>query len=141
MSDGGLRSLFRKHLKEVDWQSIETAVSRGVPDTNGCAFGAEFWIEFKATAGWTVTLRPEQVAWLLRRSRAGGHTYVGVRRRCIAGPRRQAADELYLFPGCVARELLDGGLRGSATLLGVWGRGPAQWDWRGIGEILYRRAI
>ena len=33
--DGGLRALFRQHLPEVDWQSIETPMTGGgVPLTS-----------------------------------------------------------------------------------------------------------
>lgn len=138
-NDGGLRKLFQEHLPIVHWQSIETGMTgRGIPDTNGCVDGVEFWIEYKQTSGYTVTLRPEQIAWLLRRERAGGHTFVAVRRKCSAGPRRAAADELWLIPGAMAREARDGGLRPleyDESVL-VHHGGPAAWNWKCVMRML-----
>lgn len=138
-TDGGLRRLFQRHLPDADWQSIETPVSRGVPDINGCLYGQEFWIEFKLTSGWAVGLRPEQVAWLVRRARAGGRVFVAVRRRCLTGARRKAADELWLLPGAAAREILDRGLRETNLVLGTWAGGPVRWDWDGVRAVLMRK--
>lgn len=82
MIDGGLRIIFRRHIPEADWQSIETGgVSRGVPDANYCLDGHEGWVEFKRTDGWTVPLGKEQSAWITRRVRHGGRVLVGVRQR------------------------------------------------------------
>lgn len=134
--DGGLRALFRERLPQVHWQSIETAgTGRGVPDSNGCYAGVEFWVEYKVTDGYAVELRPEQVGWHCQRSRAGGRTFVAVRRRCLAGPRKAAADELWLLPGRLAREVRSMGLRELPDdfVLGAWTGGPAKWDW---GEVL-----
>lgn len=133
MRDGGLRSLFRQHLPMVHWESIESPfTNRGIPDLNGCHLGHEFWVENKQTTGWAVTLRPEQVAWMLRRQRAGGHTFIAVRRQSTPGPRRgPGVDDLYLIPGALAREAKMGGLK-AITPCGVWEGGPAGWDWGAI---------
>jgi hypothetical protein len=130
MSDGGLRQLFAKHLPEVHWQGIETGgTGRGIPDLNGCVGGVEFWIECKLTGAWAVTFEIGQVAWLERRARAGGRTFVAVRRHAPSGPRRGAAiDALYLYPGVAARTLSEKGMAG-APALGMWPGGPARWDW------------
>lgn len=140
--DGGLRQLFRDNLPQVHWQSVETgATGRGVPDSNGCWRGREFWVEFKQTEGFAVTLRPEQVAWLTRRARAGGRVFVAVRRRCTAGPRRARADELWLLAGSSAREAKVLGLRGLPeeapdAVLGSWGGGPSRWSWDEVLAVL-----
>lgn len=134
-TDGGLRPIFRQRLTSVHWQSVETGMTgRGVPDSNGCAAGVEFWVEFKVTVGWAVTLRPEQVAWLMRRARAGGRVFVAVRRRCAAGPRRgPASDELWLLDGSAADVLKASGLRcPDALVLGHWYGGPSRWDWPSV---------
>lgn len=139
--DGNLRSLFQKNLRLVHWQSIETGMTgRGVPDSNGCYQGAEFWVEFKQTGGWNVTLRPEQIGWLDRRARCGGNVYIAVRRKCDEGPRRDAADELWIFHGRDAIAVAAGGLRSTtAPLVGFYTGGPTLWNWAKILEDLTGR--
>jgi hypothetical protein len=132
--DGGLRQLLRQNIPRAHWVPIETGgTGRGIPDMNYCLDGAEGWIEGKQTSGWTVDLRPEQVAWLERRARAGGRVLIAVRRVCAPGPRRVGADELWLLRGSQARMAKTLGLRGATPegelLLGVWSGGPARWDW------------
>ena len=136
MIDGGLRKLFHAHLPQVHWQSIEAGgTGRGIPDSNGCVDGKEFWVEFKQTANYAVGLRPEQVGWMLRRTRAGGRTFIAVRRRHDGGRRRGArVDELWLYNGAGARVLSELGMkacRGAA--LGIWEGGPARWGWEKVG--------
>ena len=120
-------------MPRVDWCTVETGmVNPGVPDSNFCYTGTEGWIEHKWTDGWEIPLKPEQIGWHARRGRAGGRVFVAVRRLCSAGPRRPAADELWLWrSGSHAAELKIGGLRGAPReyLLGVWSNGPAAWDW------------
>lgn len=119
--DGGLRRLLRENIPAVHWCTVESgAIAPGTPDVNGCRHGSEFWIECKQTDGWAVTLRPEQVGWLMRRARAGGRVFVLVRR---------ASSELWLLPGARADLLKAEGLRGSVAPLGVWRGGPARWSW------------
>lgn len=136
--DGGLRALLRRHLPRVHWQSVEShGTGRGTPDVEGCHDGVSFWVECKATSGWSVTLRPEQVAWHLRRARAGGRSFVAVRRAARGGPRNPAADELWLLRGSAARELRSGGLRWAGddrggALVGCWSQGPSAWDWEDV---------
>ena len=133
MSDGNLRQLLQNHLPMIHWQSIETLIGRGTPDMNGCLDGQEFWIENKATSGWTVTFETGQVAWHERRFRAGGRTFIAVRRQAIAGPRRgEAVDELWLFRGQEARAVSLDGLKGKQPIVGIWHGGPARWDWGAI---------
>lgn len=133
--DAGLRSIFRERLPTIHWQTIETGlVGRGVPDANGCLNGVEFWIEYKRADAWAVPLMPEQVAWLLRRTRAGGRTFVAVRRVHLVSARRAACDELWLYRGAAARELKDVGLR--TVPLGTWEGGPGRWDWSRVQALL-----
>lgn len=142
-SDGDLRPLFRQHIPQFHWQSIETGgTGRGVPDTNfGAPGGIERWIEFKQTGGWVVTLRPEQVGWHCRRARLGVTTWIAVRRWHAGGVRRgPPADELHLLPGRVAVEAVAGGLRDPVvcrTSL-VWAGGPGCWDWDAVADALTR---
>ena len=139
--DGGLRPLFRERLVSgIDWQSIESALTGGgIPDLNAKPRGApEFWLELKQTKEWAVTLEPDQVGWMTRRIRYGGRAFIAVRRRCTAGKRRVAADDLYLIRGSFAREAKRGGLRGlpPAALLGTWPGGPSGWDWQAVRSLL-----
>lgn len=137
--DGGLRPIFRNKLTVGwHWQSIETGgTGLGVPDSNYCTDGAEGWVEFKQTDGWTVDLRPEQVSWILTRSERGGTVFVAVRRKNQGGPRRGApVDELWLWPGSLARQLRAEGLRIKEPCLYLGEGGPAKWDWKTIGKIL-----
>lgn len=141
MIDGGLRQLFRDHLPGVHWQSVETGgTGRGIPDSNGCCDGVEFWVEFKQTDGWSVTLRPEQIGWIERRTRHGGRVWIAVRRRHAGGVRRgTSVDELYLLPGRLARAARLNGLRSDALgphLLGPMTGGPSRWNWDAVAEAL-----
>lgn len=132
-SDGGLRPMLRQRLPRIHWTTVESgAIAPGTPDVNGCRLGIEFWIECKWTAGWAVTLRPEQVGWLTRRARAGGRVYVLVRRK----PPRGGEDQLWLLPGAEAALLKAEGLRGSVEPLGLWSGGPARWDWAELEALL-----
>ncbi len=134
--DGGLRALFRQHLPEVDWQSIETPMTGGgVPDSNYCVDGFSGWIEHKKTDGWAVEVKIAQVGWIERRIRHGGRVLVAVRRKLPAGPRRgPAVDELYLFRGAAIRNLKDRGLMGVLDdhVIGSWHSGPQRWDWGAV---------
>lgn len=151
--DGGLRKLFREHVPQFDWCSIETGpATGGVPDSNYCAprpdtgrakdawvgLGIEGWVEYKQTGGWAVTLKPEQVGWICRRVRYGGRVWIAVRQQAPAGPRREARDALWLVPGRYAREARELGLRGLAGALAcpAWQGGPARWPWAEVARLL-----
>jgi hypothetical protein len=125
MIDGGLRQLFRQHLPKVHWQAIETGgTGRGIPDLNGCLGGIEAWIELK---GPKTPMRPEQVAWIERRARAGGRVFIALRK-----PR----DTLILLPARGARALLEKTL---PATLGRWTGGPSAWDWEDISRLIFGR--
>lgn len=140
-SDGGLRPMFRDHLRVgFHWQSLELGlVGAGCPDS---CFGqrlwepfCEGWVEFKQTNAWAVTLRPEQIGWLVQRSRHGGRCFVAVRRWRDTGEDGLAVDELWLHDGRWARELRAGGLRAVEPLLHERG-GPRNWDWDEVARLL-----
>jgi len=123
--DGFLRQRFRQNLREAQWTSIETgATAAGVPDSEFIfPGGCQGWIEFKRAYGSRVRLRPEQVGWLLTRSRMGGRCFVAVR----------SEEDLYLYFGGWADSLLEMGLKLSPT-----GRWSGRWDWREVRGILTR---
>lgn len=146
--DGGVRQLLRDHLPTWHWTTVETGgTGRGVPDAEYCAPGPPGtegtcgWVEGKLTETTKVELRPEQVAWLLRRARVGGRVTVAVRQRYSAGPRRgPARDALWLLDGGQAPAIKVGGLSVDAPYyLGHWdlkARDRARWD--AVGAVLVR---
>jgi hypothetical protein len=136
--DGGLRPIFRARLPHFHWQSIEShGTGRGTPDSNYCYDGAEGWVEFKATERSTVAhkIKPEQVAWIEKRLRAGGRVWIGIRET----RKIQKLDRLWVIHGSFMRDLLEkrpmeecgGGRR--------YEEGPSRWKWDEIGAILARR--
>lgn len=140
-ADGNLRRIFREAFPSWHWQPIESLMTgNGTPDANCCFAGREFWIEYKATSGYAIKVRPEQVGWHLRRARSGGVTFFAVRRSRPEGPRVPAVDELWLFAGADAAKLATNGLNG-ANPLGWWEASPAHlgprgWDWDGVSRVL-----
>ena len=136
MIDGGLRKLFHARLPQFHFTSIETgSTGRGIPDDNYCHDTHEGWIEYKQTQTYNVGLRPEQVGWLLRRTRAGGRTFIAVRRKHDGGKRKgKSVDELWLYSGAGAKMLNELGLNKTwAQALQMFEDGPARWDWDKIG--------
>ena len=134
-SDDGLRPLFRTNVLG-DWVTIESGLTdQGIPDSQCCIAGSEFWLEYKSTRGWAVRLRPEQIGWHLRRQRHGGRTFIACRRRVEAGKRRGAADTIFLFPGRYAEKLASGGLRLTPPIY-VGNGGPSCWNWAEIARLL-----
>lgn len=139
MTDGNLRKLFQARLPHAHWVPIETwSTGQGVPDVNFCfPDGVEGWIENKISHGYAVKISPHQIAWLERRSRVGGRTFVAVRRQAASGPRRgDAADELHLYCGADVRVLSLHGLESEVAPLGRWVGGPTRWGWPAIEELL-----
>lgn len=140
MIDGGLWALLRSHMPHADWQRIETGgTGRGIPDVNGCLGGTETWLELKATAGWAVAIRPEQVAWAERRTRAGGRVLLVTRRRCTPGPRRKGADEIWIHRATDIRYVSMLGLKagnGPRPIL-MYEGGPQSWLWPAIEEVIF----
>lgn len=133
--DGGLRAIFRDHLK-WQWTPIETSTVPGVPDSEFCSpNGGQGWIEFKMTTAWAVVFQPFQSAWLDRRARYGGRAWIAVRRRPIA--RRYAGnDELWLVGASQAIGLEEFGLRYVFPHALISEGGPAKWNWGDIARTL-----
>lgn len=138
MADGKLRQIFRQHLPEFHWQAIESGFTgRGIPDANYCLNGIEGWVENKRTSGWVVNISPEQVGWHMRRARAGGVTFIAVRRQNITrvtGP----VDQLWLYDGGDIEILRDVGIRAGPEPLVFTEGGPAKWNWKKISEALLK---
>lgn len=142
--------MFREHIPEAAWTSVETGgTAKGVADSNYLfSVGIEGWIEYKATrgAGMAVTFKPGQAAWLQRRARMGGRSWVAVRRAAPATGLFAAMDELWLVPGAWAIELdhhgldwvsrrwheMDGWAVHRGRLGGRWAGGVSSWHW---GEV------
>lgn len=137
MIDGGLRALFHKHLKKfgAHCQAIETSTGLGVPDSNICLNGVEFWIEHKKCSANAVRLSIEQSAWITQRVRCGGKVFIAVRKKRNTSKRLTAIDELWLIPGVQAMGLREQGLKATMPLA-IWQGGPANWPWDEIKRIL-----
>ena len=142
--DDGLRSLFVKNMQDADSVSVETGLTAlGVPDLNMCMLGQDVWVEMKATSGWSVTLRPEQIAWAERRIRHGGAVFLAVRRRHEGGPRKGGPeDQLWVYWGGQTRQVSDLGLKDGPPPLLMESGGPMKWRWDMVSALLFspRRA-
>jgi hypothetical protein len=138
--DDGLRSIMHANLRSFHWQAIESGLtSRGIPDSNGCGSGVEFWCESKANhGGWALKIDTFQVSWHERRLRNGGRTFITVRRR-IEQVRTQC-DEFYLFHGSCVRELMTKGMYAVKPLL-VSSGGPSQWNWKKVESLLLQTSF
>lgn len=137
MSDGGLGTLFQKHLPTYDWQRIESGgTGGGIPDLNGCKDGIECWIENKfIRSGEKICFETEQPGWIERRIRHGGRVFICVRRLVPAGPRRGAAvDQVRLYKGDSVRALMEHPGEVVPLVCGVGG--PTGWPWVSIGQAL-----
>lgn len=138
-TDGNLRSIFQDHLRDAHWQAIESwSTGQGVPDVHYCfPGGLSGWVEFKLCSANSVSVSPHQVAWAERYSRAGGRTFIAVRRRA-ALKRCAPRDEIHLLSGLAARFLAKGGLsevpEDLYLYLGL--SGPSRWDWDRIRAAL-----
>jgi hypothetical protein len=127
--DGNLRSIFARNITEAHWQPVETwSTGQGVPDTEYCLDGATGWIEFKRVTGWRVDLAPFQVAWLLRRHRAGGTVLVASRKD----------ETLWLHCGSQAAFLAKERVDQVPPVLVTTG-GPAAWDWQAVKEAMKKK--
>jgi hypothetical protein len=133
MIDGGLRTLFRKHLPhEWDMQAIETGgTGRGIPDLNMChPDHGEVWVEFKQTSAHATHIRPEQVAWAERRARFGGRVFLVVRRVHSL----TKADQIYIYSAADFRHVAISGTHHPPIYMSEGG--PSRWSWTKISAIL-----
>ena len=64
--------------KKKDWHlvRIESHTINGIPDVNACMEGNEFWLELKANDAKNYGLSKYQINWFLKRSRAGGKSFI-----------------------------------------------------------------
>lgn len=135
MSDANLRRVMKDNLKRGMWTPIETgSTMAGVPDTE-FAFpgGITGWVECKATNGLRIPKSkslPFQIAWHERRERVQANTFIAVRRID-----RDRFDEFWLFRGAHIRLLSERRLEDCGPLI-VCDRGPRNWDWPRIEELL-----
>lgn len=78
------RSLRKKIPGHV--MRVENSCMPGTPDLNVCQDGRDFWVELKDVDKFPARpttrvfgdegLRPEQVLWIIQRTRAGGEVYI-----------------------------------------------------------------
>lgn len=129
--DGGLRSLFQENI-HAHWTVVETGYTHlGVPDLEGCHIGVSIWVELKVIRGTKIKFRPGQPAWHTSRARAGGRSFIAARKKT------QTVDELWIFPGHMARRLATTGINSDYDEV-VWSGGPSKWNWDEIGKVLFQ---
>lgn len=96
---------FRKKLPNGHDIRVENPAHPGTPDLNACINGIEFWVEFKQvesfpklsdTPVFRGCLKPHQALWHLKRSQAGGRSFI------VAGVLKE--DITYIIPGKHAME-------------------------------------
>ena len=104
-------SLFWKSLKngvnEPFWTRIENRTGGGIPDVFGCYKGISIWIELKQTKYYKVLLSPLQVAWHFRYAKAGGTSYIFVKKQSES----LLKSSLYLYRGKDSLIIAKKGLR------------------------------
>jgi len=91
---------------------------------NICYRGHDIWIELKIVSGRKVDLRPEQVAWHHRRTRAGGVSWIMARDKAD-GVRKGKYDRIYLWPGSAGAAVK---MEGIAAKGGTCYESPFEWD-------------
>jgi hypothetical protein len=138
MSDGDLRSIFRRKLPGRPWSPIESgSTTLGLPDAEYAApGGVSGWLETKQTHTLRVVFRPLQTHWLAQRAALGGRCAVAIRRR-PAARKLEGLDELWLVDGSLAFQLEAEGLSPSLALC-VGAGGPASWNWAIVEQFLLR---
>lgn len=133
-------SIFKTQLDaspDMHHQRIETgSTGRGIPDVNLCWRGVEVWVEMKVVQGRRVELRPEQVAWHVRRTRAGGRSWIFAREK-KSGPRVGEVDRLYLWPGKYSVSVSEKGVEADGAT--VWDRVGRKFPWDEILSRLFGR--
>jgi hypothetical protein len=84
---GTLRKYLVRDLQGCDIQRIEDKLASGIPDSNVCWRGREFWLEGKQlrelpvrdSTAVRVDMSQEQLNWAVARKEAGGLAYVWIR--------------------------------------------------------------
>src|SRR5688572_29251316 len=96
---------------------VENTAGVGQPDINICIEGIDIWIESKERRGNVIKIRPSQIAWIQKRSRAGGAVYIMVLHN----------DTVALYNGNQARLLTDPATVDKAKKLALINR-PFKWS-------------
>lgn len=65
----------KKHLPQVHWQRIESPMTQGTPDVNGCIQSQEFWLELKIARGNKIKFSNFQCNWAVKRMASGGKVF------------------------------------------------------------------
>lgn len=86
----------------------------------------------KKVTGWRITISPEQIAWLARRSRAGGRVFIAARKQ-------QHIQGFWLFPGTAGRQLATTRVTEVPALIQAKGN-PGAWPWAEIEAALRNKS-
>lgn len=118
-----LRDNFKKLAPSIHLVRLENSVGNGTPDTNGCIYEREFWIELKVARGNKVELTSLQASWLEKRASVGGSAWVLARK----------GDVFRLWDGAVASIVRDQGWNYEA---GIELELRKPWDWRALLQMV-----
>jgi len=88
----------RKHIPQVHWQRVESPMTQGTPDVNGCIQSKEFWLELKIARG----------NWSFKRMASGGKVFSLIQ--------HDKNKWIRLYDGNQFRSLLEGGLSSTPCL-------------------------
>lgn len=132
-SEATFSKLVKSHLPVgAHWQRIETgSTGTGIPDVNICLNGKEVWVELKLIKGKRVDLAPTQVAWHMKRAKAGGITWI-LARHTYDGVRIGKGDKIYLWKGLHAKTIKEDGIASGGY--SVW---SAPFDWENIMDHIF----
>ena len=65
----------RKHIPQVHWQRVESPMTQGTPDVNGCIQSKEFWLELKIARANKINFSNFQCNWSFKRMASGGKVF------------------------------------------------------------------
>ena len=98
----------RKHIPQVHWQRVESPMTQGTPDVNGCIQSKEFWLELKIARGNKIKFSNFQCNWSFKRMASGGKVFSLVQ--------HDKNKWIRLYDGNQFRSLLEGGLSSTPCL-------------------------
>ena len=117
----------RTNLPQVHWQRIESPMTQGTPDVNGCYEGYEFWLELKIARGNKIKFSNFQCNWAFKRVASGGRVFTLIQ--------HHQNKWIRLYDSNQFRTLLEQGLSSSECLLEITPKYSSK-DWLAILNLI-----